>query len=105
MPPYGVPPVPPQLMIPAEESYIENILRMNLGKSVTLHMTYEQNQQWNAMVFKGRLEAAGRDHIIISEPDTGKRYLLLMVNLDYIVFDEPIDYVPPPIPGFLRPRT
>src|SRR5687768_8931075 len=49
-----------------EESYIENILRMNLGKTATIYMTFENNSEWNAKIFKGVLEAAGRDHIIIS---------------------------------------
>lgn len=75
-----------------EESYVENILRMNLGKVATIYMTYENNSEWNAKIFKGVLEAAGRDHIIISDPATGKRYLLLTLNLDYITFDEPLIY-------------
>lgn len=87
-------PTPPG-QLPAEESYIENILRLNLGKMATIYMTFENNSQWNAKVFKGRLEAAGRDHIIISDPQTGMRYLLLMVNLDYITFDEPLNYTYP----------
>jgi len=78
-----------------EESYVENILRMNLGKIATLYMTYENNSEWNAKIFKGALEAAGRDHIIISDPATGKRYLLLTLNLDYITFDEPLNYTLP----------
>ena len=82
-----------------EESYIENILRLNLGKMATVYMTFENNSQWNAKIFKGRLEAAGRDHIIISDPATGMRYLLLMVNLDYITFDEPLNYSYPFHPG------
>lgn len=85
--------VPGQL--PLEQSYIENILRLNLGKMATLYMTYENNREWNAKIFKGKLEAAGRDHIIISDPQTGMRYLLLMVNLDYITFDEPLNYYYP----------
>jgi len=97
--------VPGQL--PIEESYIENILRLNLGKMATIYMTFENNAQWNARVFRGRLEAAGRDHIIISDPQTGTRYLLLMVNLDYITFDEPLNYVYPfatPQPPIAAPR-
>lgn len=78
--------------MPFEESYVENILRLNLGKVATLYMTYENNAEWNAKIFKGVLEAAGRDHIIISDPQTGMRYLLLMVNLDYITFDEELNY-------------
>jgi len=82
--------------VPAtEESYVENILRMNLGKVATLYMTYENNSEWNAKIFKGVLEAAGRDHIIISDPKTGRRFLLLTLNLDYITFDEPLNYTLP----------
>ncbi|MFC7062303.1 spore coat protein GerQ [Halobacillus seohaensis] len=79
-------------MLPEEESYIENILRLNLGKEATVYMTFENNDEWNAKVFKGIVEAAGRDHIIISDPQTGKRYLLLMIYLDYITFDGEINY-------------
>lgn len=97
------PPVPPAAAaapapMSAEESYVENILRMNRGKIATIYMTFENNSLWNAKVFRGRVETAGRDHIIISDPETGKRYLLLMVNLDYITFDEPIEYIPPTRP-------
>jgi spore germination protein Q len=81
-----------------EESYVENILRANLGKVATIYMTFENNTQWNAKIFRGALEAAGRDHIIISDPQTGRRYLLLTVNLDYITFDEELNYISPPLP-------
>ncbi|MGO4693688.1 spore coat protein GerQ [Paenibacillus sp. FSL K6-3182] len=75
-----------------EESYVENILRLNRGKMATFYMTYENNREWNAKIFKGIIEAAGRDHIVISDPTTGMRYLLLTLNLDYVTFDEPIAY-------------
>ncbi|MFC4775553.1 spore coat protein GerQ [Paenibacillus sp. GCM10023252] len=100
MPPVGVPSgsfVTPAggnvVTVPVvEESYVENILRLNRGKLATFYMTYENNREWNAKVFKGKIEAAGRDHIIISDPTTGMRYLLLTLNLDYVTFDEPIAY-------------
>lgn len=75
-------------MLPMEESYIENIVRMNKGKNTTIFMTIEGKTK----TFEGIIEAAGRDHIIISDPETGKRYLLLMVYVDYLVFDEEINY-------------
>lgn len=75
-------------MLPMEESYIENILRLNKGKEATVYMTIDNNPK----TFRGVIEAAGRDHIILSDPETGKRYLLLMVYLDYVVFDEKINY-------------
>ncbi|MEN1967590.1 spore coat protein GerQ [Lentibacillus sp. N15] len=80
-------------MLPPQESYIENILRLNKGKIATVYMTFENSSGGgNEQVFKGEILAAGRDHIILSDPETGMRYLLLMVYLDYITFDEPINY-------------
>ena len=79
-------------MLPVEASYIENILRLNKGKLATVYTTFENNKEWNAKIFKGIIEAAGRDHLIISDPQTGKRYLIPMVYLDYITFDEEIEY-------------
>ncbi|RBP04851.1 spore germination protein Q [Rossellomorea aquimaris] len=81
-----------QGMLPIEESYIENILRLNKGKVATVYTTFENNTEWNAKVFKGIIEAAGRDHLILSDPQTGTRYLIPMIYLDYITFDEEIEY-------------
>ncbi|MEH6946971.1 spore coat protein GerQ [Bacillus sp. JJ634] len=75
-----------------EESFIENILRFNKGKIGTFYFTYQGNNKWNSMVYHGRVETAGRDHIIISDPSTGKRYLLMMANLDWVEFGEQINY-------------
>jgi spore germination protein Q len=78
--------------LPIEQSYIENILRLNKGKLVTVFATFEGNTQWNAKEFKGIIEAAGRDHVILSDPQVGTRYLIPMVAVDYITFSEPIEY-------------
>ncbi|MBP3953604.1 spore coat protein GerQ [Bacillus suaedae] len=75
-----------------EESFIENILRFNKGKVGTFYFTYRGNSRWNSMVYYGRVETAGRDHIIISDPTSGKRFLLMMANLDWVEFDEEINY-------------
>jgi spore germination protein Q len=79
-------------MLPLEESYIENILRLNKGKVATIYATFENNREWNAKIFRGVIEAAGRDHVILSDPQTGMRYLLPMIYVDYITFDEEIAY-------------
>lgn len=76
-----------------EQSYIENILRLNKGKQATVHMTFPDSDQFKDREFKGIIEQSGRDHIIISEPSTGKWYLLLMIYVDFITFDEKINYL------------
>ena len=70
------PMTPPQ--IPAnvrgrEESYIENILRLNRGKIGTFHFSFEHatpRSGTNVVNIRGFVEAAGRDHVIIREAQT-----------------------------------
>lgn len=83
-----------QGMLPIEQSYIENILRLNKGKLATVVMTYERGSSLGTQSYTGIIEAAGRDHIVISEPKSGKRYLLLMIYLDYVEFPGEIVYLP-----------
>lgn len=88
---------PPNVQLPAstrpeEQSYVENILRSNRGKLGTFYFTFENNKDWNSLIITGYVEAAGRDHVIISDPN-GKRYLMLMIYLDYVTFDEEINYL------------
>lgn len=74
-----------------QQSYIENILRMNYGKVATVYMNFE-NSQWGSKVFKGVLQAAGTDHIILKDVASETRYLLLTIYLCYVTFDEKIEY-------------
>jgi len=76
----------------SEESYIENIVRLNRGKLATFYMTYSDSNEWRDRVYRGVIEAAGVDHIIISDPRDGKRYILLNIYLAWIEFNEEINY-------------
>jgi len=75
-----------------EQSYIENILRLNKGKLATLYVTIPDSNEWRDLEFKGIIEQSGRDHIILSDPESGVWQLLLMIYVDYISFDEPVNY-------------
>ena len=75
-----------------EQSYIENILRLNKGKKATVYMSFTDSLTHKDMVFTGIIEQAGRDHLILSDPATGKWYMLLMIYLDYVEFDGRINY-------------
>ncbi len=78
--------------LPMEQSYVENILRMNKGKIASFYMTFPDAGEWKDRIFTGVVEQAARDHFVISDPKTGKWYLLLSIYLDFIVFDEEINY-------------
>jgi spore germination protein Q len=83
---------------PDEQSFIENILRLNRGKLATFYFSFPDSVEWRDKVFEGVIEQAGRDHIVVSDPKTGKWYLLLMIYLNYVTFDERINYSPTFIP-------
>lgn len=78
--------------VPMQQSYIENILRHNKGKKVKAYVSFPDSNEWKDKVFEGTIEQAGRDHLIIRDYNTGKWYLILMIYLDYVEFDEQINY-------------
>ena len=75
-----------------EQSYIENILRNNIGKKVRVHGYFSDSVEWRDRVFVGIIERAGRDNLIINDIDNGKYYLILMIYVDFVEFDEKITY-------------
>ncbi len=80
--------------MPLEQSYIENILRLNKGKLGKFYATFPDSNDWRDSVFNGIVEEAGRDHLIISNPTTGKWYIILMIYLNYVEFEEKVNYSP-----------
>lgn len=79
-------------MMPMEQSYIENILRLNKGKRVNAYVSYPDSNEWRDKIYSGIIEEAGRDHLIISDPVNGNWYLIRMIYLDYVEFMEKINY-------------
>jgi spore germination protein Q len=92
----GIPPQGPQIpgMLPLEQSYIENILRLNKGKLTTVYAIFDVSANGNGTIreFTGIIEAAGRDHLILSDPQSGTRYLIPMVYFGYATFQEELEY-------------
>ena len=78
--------------IPNEQSYIENILRINKGKKVSVYQSFSDSNEKDK-IFTGIIEQSGKDHIILSDPTTGNWYLLLMIYVNYTKFDEVINTV------------
>ena len=75
-----------------EQSYIENILRLNKGEIIKAYVSFPDSTEWKNKIFEGRIEQAGRDHLIISNPQNGEWYLILMIYLNYVTFTEKINY-------------
>ena len=80
-----------------EESYIENILRLNIGKLGTFYFTIPSaegiNTQGNTRVIRGYVVQAGRDHAVLREQSTNHYFLFPMIYFDYAEFDEQLVYL------------
>ena len=72
-------------------SYID-IFNINIGKIVDVHMSFNNSNSDTKSIFNGVLESANDNYIIISEPKTGKWTMLILDYLDYVVFEEEINY-------------
>lgn len=76
----------------SEQTYLENILRLNIGKLGTFYFTYSGSNDYRDKAYKGIIEQVGRDHFVIKDPKNQQNYILLFVYMDWAVFDEPILY-------------
>jgi spore germination protein Q len=99
------PMVPPPVTIPSgipaglpmgEQSYIENILRLNIGNPGVFHFSFAHTvgEALNVRNITGSVEAAGRDHVIIHETSTGHQFLFPMIYFDYAEFEGQVKYFP-----------
>lgn len=68
--------------------YLNDILKTNLNKKVKINMAFPNDKQ----EFSGIIEQLGNDYIILSEPSTGNWKLLPLIYLNYITFEEKINY-------------
>jgi spore germination protein Q len=86
----GRPPGPPQ----REESFIENILRLNIGNPGIFHFSFEHAIRTgiNTLEVVGSVEAAGRDHVIIKETSSGHQFLFPMIYFDFAEFPGEVKY-------------
>ena len=75
-----------------EQSYIENILRLNKGRKVKAYVSFPDSTEWKNSIFTGLIEEAGKDHLIIKDTLNGNWYLIRILYLDYVEFMEPINY-------------
>ena len=77
-------------ILPREEINLDNILKFNKGKKVTIFMSYNYNED-KKNSYTGIIEESDNNYIILSSPETGNWYLLLTKYLDYIEFEEKIN--------------
>ena len=79
-------------VLPLDESYMDNLIRNNVGKQVCIYVTFPNSNDFRDFKFNGILEQSGKDYIVLSEPSSGKWHLFPSVYVDFITFDENINY-------------
>lgn len=77
-----------QIYTQKNEPFMNNIIKTNLNKKVKINMSFPNEKQ----EFNGIIEQLGNDYIILSEPSTGNWKLLPIIYLNYITFEEKINY-------------
>lgn len=86
------PPIQNMAPVAPQVPYAENLLKRNQGKLATFYMSYPDSVEWRDRKFTGIIEDSGRDYALLSEPDTGKWWLLWLVYINYVEFGEPISH-------------
>jgi len=79
-------------MLPLDESYMDSLIRNNIGKQVCIYVTFPGSNDFKDFKFNGILEQSGKDYVVLSEPSSGKWHLFPTVYIDFITFDENINY-------------
>lgn len=69
---------------------IEEIIKFNKGKKLTIHMGFPNSNIQKDIT--GILEQSNEEYITLSNPQTGEWNLLPTIYIDYITFDENINY-------------
>lgn len=70
---------------------INSILKNNNNKKVTIYTTIPNSKENQDKSFSGTIEKAGKDNVIIYNPQDGKYYLIPINYINYIIFDEKIN--------------
>ncbi|MCH5166718.1 MAG: spore coat protein GerQ [Erysipelotrichales bacterium] len=78
--------------LPMEQSYIENILRLNIGKKAKVFASFPDSTEWRDRIYDGIIEQAGKDHLVMSSPSLGDWYLIPMIYVNWVEFEEPINF-------------
>lgn len=70
-----------------DRKYSEDLMAANVGRQVTVYLTYDRSKTRNDVVVNGTLRQVGRDFILVTDQNSGKDTMLFNINIDYIVFD------------------
>lgn len=72
----------------SENSFVNAVLRTALNKEAKFYFSYPDSIKWRDMVYEGKLLVVGEDYIVIREKTSNHLYVLLMLYLEFVIFEE-----------------
>lgn len=75
-----------------DQSYLENTLKFNKGKVGKFYFSFPYSDKYKDIEFTGILKQIGKDFIIIKDSTSEKCYMIPLMYLSYIQFEENINY-------------
>ena len=64
-------------------NYVDEYLKINVGKRVEVHVSFSDSIEWRDSIFKGILEIVGKDYIVVNYDN--KKHVIWSIYIDYIV--------------------
>ena len=71
-----------------ENSFVNAVLKTAVGKEAKYYFTYPDSIKWRDMVYDGKLLVVGEDYMVVRETSTNHLHVLLLLYLEYVVFEE-----------------
>ena len=65
--------------------YVEDYLKNNISKEVTVHVSFSDSIEWRDSIFKGILDYVGKDYIVIKT--NNKKIVIWSIYIDYLVIN------------------
>lgn len=72
----------------SENSFVNAVLRTAINKNAKFYFSYPDSIKWRDMVYDGKLLLVGEDYIVVKEKTTNHLHVLLMLYLEFVVFEE-----------------
>lgn len=86
----NIQPIPQYIEPNIKIEYINEIIKTNNGKKVKIYLSFPNINEQKEI--KGIIEQSGQEYITISNPQTGEWYILPKIYINYITFEENINY-------------
>ena len=72
----------------SENSFVNAVLRTAINKEAKFYFSYPDSIKNRDMVYDGKLWLVGEDYIVVKEKTSGHLHVLLMLYLQFVVFEE-----------------